>query len=85
MYLECFNGWQQLDLDTNLDKSTTLQMFMESQTLWLIAHQPVYTAKMQEAQVECPFMDSSFGATMYILETGSHISSQYGFQFTTID
>ena len=24
MYLECFNGWQQLDLDTSLDKSTTL-------------------------------------------------------------
>jgi hypothetical protein len=29
------------------------------------AHQPVYTAKMQEAQVERPFMDSSFSsATM---------------------
>ena len=23
MYLEYFNGWQQLDLDTNLDKSTS--------------------------------------------------------------
>ena len=65
MYLEWFNGWQQLDLDTNLDKSTTLQMFMKSETLWPIEHQPVYTAKMQEAQVECPFMDSSFSsATM---------------------
>ena len=65
MYLEWFNGWQQLDLDTNLDKSTTLQMFMKSQTLWPIDHQPVYTAKMQEAQVECQFMDSSFSsATM---------------------
>ena len=66
MYLECFNGWQQLDLDTNLDKSTsTLWMFIKSQTLWPISHQPVYNAKMQEAQVECPFMDSSFSsATM---------------------
>ena len=67
MYLEYFNGWQQLDLDTNLDKSTsTLQMFMKtSETLRPIEHQPVYTAKMQEAQVECPFMDSSFSsATM---------------------
>ena len=50
MYLEYFNGWQQLDLDTNLDKSTsTLEMFMKSKTLWHIEHQPVYTAKMQEA------------------------------------
>jgi hypothetical protein len=23
MYLEYFNGWQQLDLDTNLNKSTS--------------------------------------------------------------
>ena len=69
MYLECFNGWQHLDLDTNLDKSTstsTLQMFIKSKTLWPIDHQPVNTAKMQEAQKSgCPFMDSSFiSATM---------------------
>ena len=50
MYLEYFNGWQHLDLDTNLDKGTsTLQMFMKSETPWPIGHQPVYTAKMQEA------------------------------------
>ena len=37
----------------------------EKPELWPIANQPVYTAKMQEAQVECPFMDSSFSiATM---------------------
>ena len=65
MYLEWFNGWQQLDLDTNLDKSTNLSIFKKNQTLWPIDHQPVYTAKMQEEQVECPFMDSSFSsATM---------------------
>jgi hypothetical protein len=40
-------------------------MFMKSERLWPIEHQPVYTAKLQEAQVECPFMDSSFSsATM---------------------
>ena len=48
MYLEWFNGWQQLDLDTNLDKSTNLSIFKKNQTLWPIDHQPVYTAKMQE-------------------------------------
>ena len=64
MYLEWFNEWQQLDLDTKLDNSATLQMFMKSQTLWPLDQQPVYPAKMQEAQVECPLMDSTFSSAM---------------------
>jgi hypothetical protein len=40
-------------------------MFMKSETLWHIHHEPVYTtAKIQEAQVEFSFIDSSFSSAM---------------------
>ena len=85
MYMEYFNGWQQLDLDTNLNKSTsTLSMFMKSETLCL-AYRPPASLYCKNARSKHKlngahlWIQVSVVQQCKILETGSHISSNYGF------
>ena len=84
MNMEYFNGWQQLDLDTNLDKSTiNLQRFMKSETLCLAYRPPasLYCKNARSTKLNAHLcIQVSVVQQCKILETGSkNISSNYVF------
>ena len=84
MYLEYFNGWQQLDLDTNLDKSTStclVDVHEKRDTLAYRTPASLYckNAKSKHKLNAHLWIQVSVVQQCKILETGSHISSNYGF------
>ena len=84
MYLEYFNGCQQLDLDTNLDKSTSSYLVdVHEKRDTLLGLSPTSQSILQKCKKHKLnahlWIQVSVVQQCKILETGSHISSNYGF------